>query len=98
MTNYNKLSEAKQIELVKKNGYHIAHIKDPSEEVKLAAVKQDGWSIEYIKDPSEEVQIEAVKKLYYYDNYYDYFVKIRIKSDKAKELYFKLKRARDIMK
>ena len=44
----------KQLEAVKKNGYAIRYIKNPSLEVQLEAVKQNGYAIQYIKISSLE--------------------------------------------
>ncbi|CAI3959092.1 unnamed protein product, partial [Commensalibacter papalotli (ex Botero et al. 2024)] len=43
------------LEAVKKNGYSIQYIHNPSEAVQLEAVKNDGYSIQYIPNPSEAV-------------------------------------------
>ena len=58
---YLKTNEA-QLKAVKKNGYAIRYISNPSPEVQIEAVKQDGNAIQWISNPSPEVQIEAVKK------------------------------------
>jgi len=47
---------------VKQNGYSIAYIKNPSEEMQLAAVQQDARAIKYIKNPSEDVKKLANKR------------------------------------
>ena len=47
---------------LKKNGYAIRFIKNPSEVVQLTAVKQDGYALQFITNPSEVVQLEAVKQ------------------------------------
>ena len=54
--------EELKLAAVKKYGYAIEFIKNPSEELQLAAVQQDGYAIEFIKNPSEEVQLAAVQK------------------------------------
>ena len=51
-----------ELEAVKKHGYNIRFIDNPSEEVQLAAVKEDGGSVQFIKNPLEEVKLEAVKE------------------------------------
>ena len=58
---YLKTNEA-QLKAVKKNGYAIRYISNPSPEVQIEAVKQDGNAIQWISNPSTEVQIEAVKE------------------------------------
>ena len=55
-------NEELQLKAVKKYGWSIRFIKNPSEKVQLAAVKQSGWAIEYIENPSEKVQLAAVKQ------------------------------------
>lgn len=55
-------SEEEQLEAVKRNGFSIKYIKNPSEEVQLEAVKYGTYTIKYIKNPSERVQIESVKR------------------------------------
>lgn len=97
----NNPSEKVQLAAIKDPySIYMYYIKNPSEEVKLAVVKQDGYTIRYIINPSETVQIKAVKNLYYdhYDNdYNDYFINIYIKSEKALELYDKLKSVNKIV-
>ena len=51
-----------EFELVKKDGFLIEFIQNPSEEVQLEAVKENGGAIQLIQNPSEEVQLEAVKE------------------------------------
>jgi len=58
--NFNK--EYWQLEAVRKNGYAIEYIKNPSEEMQLEAVRKNGYAIDYIKNPSEKVQLEAVRE------------------------------------
>ena len=55
-------SEALQLAAVRKNGYAIYYIENPSEAVQLAAVRQDGAAIEYIGKPSKAVQLAAVQQ------------------------------------
>ena len=55
-------NEDLQLKAVKKYGYYIQYIENPSEEVQLEAVKQNGYSIRYIENPSEKLQLEAVKE------------------------------------
>ena len=55
-------TEQEQLKAVRKNGFAIQLIKNPSETVQLEAVKQKGSAIKYIKNPSENVQLEAVKQ------------------------------------
>ena len=42
--------EASKLEAVKRDGYAILYIHDPSEAVQLEAVKQDGYAIQYFKN------------------------------------------------
>jgi hypothetical protein len=56
-------SEAVQLAAVRKNGYAIDHIKNPSEAVQLAAVRRNISAIQYIKNPTEAVQLDAVQRL-----------------------------------
>ena len=50
------------LKAVRKYGYLIQFIKNPSEAVCLAALNQNGYSIHYIENPSEEVCLAAVKQ------------------------------------
>lgn len=50
-----------QIDAVKKGGFRIGYIDNPSERVQMTAVKNFGTAIQYIKNPTEKVQIESVK-------------------------------------
>ena len=61
---YDKLIKKYGTELaaVKKAGWQIKYIKNPSEKVKLAAVERDGYAIEFIKNPSEKTQLAAVER------------------------------------
>ena len=56
------VGEHAQLEAVKRNGYAIQYIHNPSEEIQLEAVKSRGGAIQYIHNPSEAVQREAVKQ------------------------------------
>ena len=62
-------SEKAQIEAVKRNGYAIRFIPNPSPEVQIEAVKRNGCAIQYITNPSLEAQIEAVKQWRCYSIY-----------------------------
>jgi len=42
-----------QLAAVRKDGYAIQFIKNPSEAVQLVAVRKDGYAITYIDNPSE---------------------------------------------
>lgn len=97
MTDYNSLSEEDQLKLIKKDYWLIKYINNPTEAVQLASIKILGYIIEVIKNPTEVTQIEAVKNLDYYDDIEDIFVNKYIKSDKAKELYYKLKKMKVII-
>lgn len=55
-------TEGLQLSAIKRNGYVIQHIRNPSKEIQLAAVKQDGNAIEFIKCPSKEIKLAAVKQ------------------------------------
>lgn len=55
-------SEEEQMVAIKRNGYFIKYITNPSEEVKLEAVKEYGYFIKYITNPSKQVQLMAVKQ------------------------------------
>ena len=67
-TDLNRLSkqEEKNLKAVKKYGYAIQHISNPSEAVQLEAVKQNGDAIYYILKkhiwPSGSVMVAAVKQ------------------------------------
>jgi NRPS condensation-like uncharacterized protein len=61
-TGFDPDNEEDCLNAVKKNGYYIKWIKNPSEEMQLAAVKQWPYFVEYINNPSEKVQLEAVKQ------------------------------------
>ena len=50
------------LEAVKQNGYALAYISNPSEQVCLEAVKRNGDALAYINNPSEQVCLEAVKQ------------------------------------
>jgi hypothetical protein len=52
------------LEKVKKNGFAIEFIANPSEAVKMAAVKQNGWAIICISNPSQALRQAAGKQLY----------------------------------
>jgi hypothetical protein len=52
--------EEQQLEAVKRDGYLIRHIKNPSEAVQLAAIAENDWAIQFIMNPSEIVQLAAV--------------------------------------
>ena len=58
----NEMGEGVQLETVRKDGFAIEYIKNPSKEVQLTAVREDGYAIRYIDNPSEEVQLEAIRK------------------------------------
>jgi pyruvate/2-oxoglutarate/acetoin dehydrogenase E1 component len=58
-------NESDCLEAVKQDGYSIAYIKNPSEEIQLEAVKQYAYSIQNINNPSIEIQKAAI----YYSGY-----------------------------
>lgn len=57
---YDSLTEAEQLELIKDSPFNIKYFKNPSEAVQLAAVTDNGYSIRYIKNPSEAIHNAAV--------------------------------------
>jgi hypothetical protein len=80
------------------DAYNIENISDPSFELRLLAIQKNYMCLEYISNRSEEEEMEAVKHIKYYDLEDDAFVNVCIKSKRAKELYEKLKRMRNIIK
>jgi hypothetical protein len=98
INNINNLSEDEQIYHIKDHNWIISYIKKPTERVQLAAVKISGWAIENIKEPTELVQIEAINNLDYFEEYEDRLVEKYITSEKAKELYNRLKKVYGVMK
>lgn len=98
---FQRLSEEEQVKYVSSYGGYIMHIKNPSEKVQLYAIKYGMARIEDIKNPTEKVQIEYINGLYYNALFYDDYEEIinnYITSDKAKELYCKLKITSGIIK
>lgn len=66
-TEFSELSADEKIQQIKKHGFLIKNIPNPSEELQLLAVKNDGyWAIHWIIQngivPSEAVQLAAVKQ------------------------------------
>ena len=55
------------LEKVRRDGFAIRYIVNPSDEVQLAAIRQNGDAIRYIKNPSEEVQLIAALSKDYND-------------------------------
>ena len=51
-----------RLETVRRDGFSIRYLYNPSLKVQLEAVKQEAYAIEYIKNPSLEVQLKAVKQ------------------------------------
>ena len=43
--------------LIKKHGYNIQYIKEPTEEMKIEAIKQSGYAIKYIKKSNSRNEI-----------------------------------------
>ena len=66
MFNEESMSEEEKLEVVKKEGFNIQYIKNPSEKIQLEAVRQFGdniqYNIQYIENPTEKVQLKAVKQ------------------------------------
>ena len=60
--NLDHLSENEKLEAIKKNGFAIALMTDPSEELQLAAVEKDYETLRLIENPTEKVKLTAVKK------------------------------------
>jgi hypothetical protein len=91
--NINNLNESEQIKIIKNNVHLVSFINNPSEKVQLKVIKNNGYNICYINNPSENVQIKAVKLFDYNEieietnEYFIYY----IKSEKALDLYNKLK-------
>ena len=57
-----KDDRSKDLDAVKKDGWAIKDIKDPTPEMCLEAVKNYGLAINYIKDPTTKLLIEAFLK------------------------------------
>jgi hypothetical protein len=93
------ISEESQMSIVKNNPTDIHYIKNTTEKVQLEVIKIDSSYMYFIKKPFESVQIEAVKNLdYKYIKDNAIYVKKYITSQKALELYEKLKNAHKIIK
>lgn len=95
-------SEAVQLQAVMKNDLAIKHIDNQFESVKLFCANNI-FCMPYIKDPSEEVQLKAIRncKFYNEERYaenLDYIVKYHITSIKAKELYKKMVKVKNVIK
>lgn len=60
MRKYNEMSEDKQIKIVKRNGYNIQFILNPSKNVQLEAVREKPFVISYINNPFVDVEIESI--------------------------------------
>ena len=56
-----EFTEEEQLEVVKKDGWMIKYINNPSESVQLESVKNAADAIKYINNPSEKIQLESVK-------------------------------------
>ena len=73
LIDFNKCSEKEKqylLEVVKRDGFVIAYINNPSVEFQLEAVKHNDWAIEYINNPSEEVikisEMNFIEKMKYF--------------------------------
>jgi len=64
-------NEKAQLAAVRRDGYAIEWIDNPSEAVQMAAVKQNGYAIGYISKPSEAVQMAAIQRNYRAIEYID---------------------------
>jgi len=51
----NEQQKAYLLEAVRKDGYAIQYILNPSEQLQLEAVRENGYAIQYILNPSEQV-------------------------------------------
>jgi hypothetical protein len=91
------LEENEQISHLKINGWLVKYIKNPSHKVIIASLNQNGENIRYINEPSEELQLLAVRNLKYFDHIEGRNVIKYVKSEKAKELYEKIKKVRGII-
>jgi len=91
-------SKVVQLAAVRKSGIAIRYILNPCEEAQLVAVNKGGWILANINNPSEKVQLAAVKNFNYNGGDYDEFVKKFINSEKALELYKRLKNANSIIR
>ena len=49
------------LERIKDNGFFIANVKDPDEEMQLAAIEENYFCIRFIQNPTEVVQIKAME-------------------------------------
>ena len=49
------------IERIKDNGFFIANVKDPDEEMQLEAIEENYFCIRFIQNPTEAVQIKAME-------------------------------------
>ena len=51
------LTEKEQLESVKRDGWSIQFIKNPSEKVQLEALKQEPWIFDSIVEPTQKVKM-----------------------------------------
>jgi hypothetical protein len=70
---------------------------DLTEEEELYYVKKHIWILGYIKNPSEELEMEVVRNYDYKNNRFRSVI-YDLQSEKAIELYKKLKKAHRIIK
>lgn len=89
-----------QIECIKMDPQLILWIKDPEESLQIQFVNHYPFFIRYINNPSEKVQIETVKSFDYNINKItlDKLVNQYILSYKAKEIYYKIIKIKNIIK
>jgi hypothetical protein len=103
MINYiNQLSDDEQIKLIyERQGIEqwkcLKSLNNPSEKVKLAIIKLNPYYMQVFKNLSNELQLEYVRSIDF-DKFDDELIAKYITSPKAKELYYKIKSAKNIIK
>jgi hypothetical protein len=55
-------NEAGALAAVRKDGYALRYVREPTEAVCLAAVRKDGYALRYVREPTEAVCLAAVRK------------------------------------
>jgi hypothetical protein len=94
---FNNLNKDNQINYLIERPWYLKYIDNSLYDIQLTLIKVSGYNIVFIPEPSEDIQMEAVRN-FHFTWTDDHFLSEYIVSQKAVDLYFKLKKARDIIK
>ena len=55
------MEQEKVLEIIRINPHAIAHISQPTDEMKMLALRKNGLTLQHINSPSREMQLAAIE-------------------------------------